>query len=77
MSHIQTVLFLLSGLRLVGAGQAVVGTLVNSRRANAKSGGPIVTIRAPLPVPFTISKSNAVSGTMAQTQSMQPIGGVR
>src|SRR5215467_9925895 len=40
---------------------AVVGFLMNSRKANAQSGDLTVTIGAPLPVPVSITGSRTIS----------------
>src|SRR5215831_19236684 len=43
---------------------AVVGSLMNSRKANAQGGSLRVTIGAPLPVPVSLTGSNTISGTV-------------
>jgi len=51
-------------LTVLAAGRilAVVGTLMNSRQATAQNGGPAVTIGAPLPLPVSLTGSNAITG---------------
>src|SRR5215469_2456249 len=53
MSTLRNKLILLAAVGIF----AVVGTLFNSRKANAQGGGPAVTIAAPLPVPVQVNNT--------------------
>jgi hypothetical protein len=60
MSTLRNKLILLAAVAIL----TVVGSLMNSRKANAQGGGPVVTIGAPLPVPVTGSVTSTVTGTV-------------
>jgi hypothetical protein len=60
MSRLRNKLIVLAAVGIL----AVVGSLMNSRRANAQSGSLRVTIGAPLPVPVSITGSSTISGTV-------------